>query len=147
MMIWKHKSAGVALLIATGVALFGCDAGHRCMSIEPEEQAERELMVLQETLEEYADAHAGCYPTTLGELIAPGPKGFAYLRNVILDDRGDMIDPWGTPYKYLLPSGRRTRACVWSFGEDGIHGGMGDDRDLCSLAIWDGGEWEDWDDR
>jgi len=137
MKLGTRTSSARAMLIGILLAGSSCDRDFDCLQRTPEEHAHHELNLLQVALEEYADVHAGSYPTSLRELVTLDSTGQAQLLGARCDDHGDILDPWGRPYIYLAPAGRRARACAWSLGADGKRLGSGDDRDQCSLSIWD----------
>ncbi|MCW5799602.1 MAG: type II secretion system major pseudopilin GspG [Nitrospira sp.] len=58
---------------------------------------------------------------------APNWKAGGYLPKV-------PVDPWGTPYKYTVPSSQGAEFEILSFGADGTPGGDGKNADIVS---WD----------
>ena len=58
---------------------------------------------------------------------APNWKAGGYLAKV-------PVDPWGTPYKYTVPSSQGAEFEILSFGADGAPGGDGKNADIVS---WD----------
>lgn len=58
---------------------------------------------------------------------APNWKAGGYLPKV-------PVDPWGTPYKYTVPSSQGAEFEIISFGADGSPGGDGKNADIVS---WD----------
>jgi hypothetical protein len=52
-----------------------------------------------------------------------------------LDTYGPMsdVDPWDRPWEYRSP-GKVTDFQLWTYGEDGVEGGDGEDADITSWA-------------
>jgi hypothetical protein len=139
---WSRPLFGGAISMVLSVIVLGCGPVCSGLPRHPAVLAKLDLLIMQEVLKQYAEDHEGSYPASLGELFAPDSEGLSYLVGPGGEDRGGIRDPWDNPYRYLPPSGRRSRACIWSLGADGRPGGDGADRDLCSLPIRDGGNDE-----
>jgi general secretion pathway protein G len=74
-------------------------------------------------LEEYAIEHRGTYPAALDELLTADRERAYFAQDQL------PLDPWGRPYVYRQPSAADGRPFVATYGEDGVPGGDGDDRD------------------
>lgn len=68
----------------------------------------------------------GDYPRSLNELLVPSHGGDPTMRSI--------RDPWGRDYLYSPPS-TTAPALVWTFGSDGLPGGVGVDRDIRSTEF------------
>jgi general secretion pathway protein G len=101
--------------------------------------AESQLRKIQDTLELYK-VQNGRYPTTEQGLLAlvrpptsePIPR--RYPPGGYLNEK-QVLDPWGSPYRYESPGRNNTYAFdLSSLGPDGREGGEGEDADIVN---WD----------
>jgi general secretion pathway protein G len=68
------------------------------------------------------------YPTSLNDLLQPDEK---FNNEPYIQSEEALLDPWGTPYHYVLMSGKFE---IISYGEDGMEGGEGAAADISSLG-------------
>ena len=91
-----------------------------------------DITTIAGALDGYALENNGRYPESLEELVTPDENGFAFL-----DQETVPRDPWGNEYMYEPPSaGSKFR--VFTYGEDGVPGGEGKDRDIDNIMIRNG---------
>jgi len=86
-----------------------------------------DVMSLGIACDRFAEENGSRFPRNLDELLVPDVSGGTAWR-------GDSIplDPWERPYRYEPPSDESAFVRVWTYGEDGIPGGEGDDLDCGS---------------
>ncbi len=78
---------------------------------------------------------AGRYPTTdegLNALVEQ-PASAKYWNGPYLRKKKTPLDPWNTPYHYVIP-GQHGKFDIFSLGADNAEGGEGEDQDVRS---WD----------
>jgi general secretion pathway protein G len=74
---------------------------------------------------------AGRYPTNeegLAALVKQPPAVPAW-NGPYMPDQAALTDPWGRPYRMLVP-GKRGEVDIFSLGSDGAEGGTGEARDV-----------------
>ena len=74
----------------------------------------------------------GAYPSTSDGLknLWQDPGGSdSDWRGPYMKVKGELLDPWGTPYRYESP-GKNGTYDLYSYGADGVAGGEGDDADV-----------------
>ncbi len=87
-----------------------------------------DLSAIDSAIEIYTMKNKSRPPDTLEELVTPDPNGYTYLKG-----RSVPKDPWGNEYQYDPPSGSEPYR-VYTLGQDGIVGGVGDNLDYSN---WD----------
>lgn len=90
------------------------------------QKARADIALIEQGLE-FWRIDAGRYPTAeegLAALTQPGTTG-AKLKKL-------PVDPWGHPYRYMVPGENGEPYAVLSTGADGEPGGEGDNADLRS---------------
>ena len=60
-----------------------------------------------------------------------------------LNNPGDLLDPWGSPYVLVVPGQVNYDFDIVSYGADGQPGGEGEDADIVSGAKYGGGRTQD----
>ena len=91
------------------------------------QKAKADIAILEQALELWR-IDRGRYPTAeegLAILTRPGPMGDASIKS--LPD-----DPWGQPYRYVVPGENGAPYAILSLGADGAPGGEGENMDLRS---------------
>ena len=119
---------GFVLLIAGGLYMIpeqpfhARDAG---MSVK----AKADIAAILQSLDEYAIANEGSYPSSLEVLVLPDEDGHCHLEGY---DGLVPLDPWKRPYLYQAPTPDLPRPLVWTYGAGGKPGGTGDNADIDS---------------
>lgn len=74
---------------------------------------------------------AGRYPTAQEGLVAlvKQPSTVPNWNGPYLPDSNAITDPWGKPYRFLVP-GRHGEVDVFTLGSDGAEGGTGEAKDV-----------------
>lgn len=91
------------------------------------QRARDDVTAIRAALDSYAMQHAGQYPESLAELVAPDASGFPYMNSTSV-----LRDPWDHQYVYA-----RGPLRLLSYGRDGAPGGTGEDADIESVfATW-----------
>ena len=82
----------------------------------------------------------GRYPTTAEGLDAliRNPSGLMTWKGPYLGKREIPKDPWGRFYVYRSP-GQHGAYDLFSYGQDGVEGGEGEDEDVTNWGIPPGG--------
>ena len=92
-------------------------------------KAMNDVSAIAGRLEEYARNNQGSYPTSLLPLVTPDANGHCYLEGC----NGRIpCDPWKRPYLYEPPSATHPRPRVFTYGSDGLPGGLGEAADIDS---------------
>jgi general secretion pathway protein G len=97
-------------------------------------KATADISAISSALDQYAINNAGKYPESLDALVAPDVYGHSFLNRSTVP-----LDPWKNPYGYEPPVPGRPRPRVFSMGKDGQPGGDGDNQDIDSEWVRDGG--------
>jgi len=84
-----------------------------------------DILAIEYACERYALEHEGEYPSDITDLLARVPGRRPYLAVATLP-----LDPWGRPYRFEPPAAEFEFARIWTFGRDGLPGGVGDDTDV-----------------
>lgn len=73
----------------------------------------------------------GSYPTQEQGLqaLVTAPPSAPMWNGPYLTQASGLIDPWGVPYRYLVP-GKHGEVDVFSYGSDKVEGGTGEARDV-----------------
>lgn len=99
-------------------------------------KAKADISSIMQSLTEYTMQNAGKYPDSLEPLVTPDANGHCFLEGY----SGKIPkDPWKNEYQYEPPAAGRGQARVYSLGRDGAPGGEGDDADIDSDHLKDGG--------
>lgn len=96
-------------------------------------KAKSDITAIAGAVEGYALENNGRFPETIEELVTPDENGFTFL-----DRETVPLDPWGNEYAYEPPSGGSMKFRVLTYGEDGVPGGEGKDRDIDNIMIKNG---------
>ena len=114
------RVATVAIVLLVLFVIFGPQLGDGHAGQSPVRDTASQLAT---ALTAYQTEY-GAYPdATDGELIrvlsGRNPRQIVFLEVAPkqLDSAGRLIDPWGSPYRILLPA-RGTKVKVWSIGPD-----------------------------
>jgi general secretion pathway protein G len=95
-------------------------------------KAKADITAIAGAVEGYALENNGRFPDSIQELVTPDENGFTFL-----DRETVPVDPWGNEYVYEPPEGG-TKFRVLTYGEDGVPGGEGKDRDIDNIMIKNG---------
>jgi len=96
-------------------------------------KAKSDITAIAGAVEGYALENNGRFPESIEELVTPDENGFTFL-----DRETVPLDPWGNEYIYEPPSGSSMKFRVLTYGEDGVPGGEGKDRDIDNIMIKNG---------
>jgi hypothetical protein len=110
---------GVILLLLCGIfsEILTSDSGH-----SPRFFAEMDARVLVRGIRAYSSEHenlpSGDNATILAILQGPNPRQSTFFRARpgSVNTQGELVDPWGTPYRFDLTDPKNPR--VWSCGKD-----------------------------
>lgn len=98
-------------------------------------KAEMDITALDGALDTFALENGGKYPESLEILVTPDENGRTFLKN----QTSVPVDPWNNPYIYE-PAQGGSLPKILSYGKDGQPGGEGDDADIDSQSMRNGGK-------
>jgi general secretion pathway protein G len=87
-------------------------------------QAKADIIAISEAVTQYELSNEGRSPLSIEELTIRHSNGERYL-----DSDSPPLDPWGNKY-ILEPASGSTPVRIWTYGKDGVRGGVGDDLDF-----------------
>lgn len=88
-----------------------------------------DLRALETAAENYAMRNNGRFPDDLEVLVTADEYGNAYIQSATVP-----LDPWGNEYRYDPPTGGGYPR-IYTYGADGIPGGVGEDADVSTDAF------------
>jgi type II secretion system protein G len=96
-------------------------------------KAKADIVLIAKVVEDYAIMNNGRYPESIEQLVQENEFGERFLGRATVPK-----DPWGNPYQYEPPASGSRKYRVFSYGQDGVPGGAGDDADIDNVKIQGG---------
>jgi general secretion pathway protein G len=129
---WHWVALGGVVLVAAGLQLIP-ENRFRPFDQARSVKAKTDITAIIASLDAYSENNAKTYPTSLVPLVTPDTNGHCYLEGY---NQRIPRDPWKREYVYEPPTPEHPKPRVYSLGADGKKGGMGNDADIDSNALF-----------
>ena len=91
------------------------------------------ITTICQSIDNFVVLNNGRHPESLEQLVTPDENN-----ETILKGRKVPADPWGAEFLYDPPMSGNRGYRVYSYGKDGVPGGVGEDMDIDNWMIEDG---------